>query len=109
ISNQLRQKFWKFLRFVKDEDELYPSAECLKSAFEMGCFTVQLEKTCGETARRTAVSVLQTLKPLMGNEGCLQLNNGGAELKAKLLDALDLEDSQKSKFQIAFDLVRRKR
>ncbi|GIY89072.1 uncharacterized protein CEXT_112501 [Caerostris extrusa] len=103
------EKILEILNNIGDSHELYLKKRCLEAAFEAACFTLQLEETCGEAARTTAITLLQMLKGVWGSEECTGLENGGAELKARFLDALGLDESRKSKFQIAFDLVRKRR
>ncbi|GIY33413.1 hypothetical protein CEXT_351251 [Caerostris extrusa] len=84
-SQPVEAKILEILRFVKDEDELYPSAECLQLSL-----------------------IAKPLKPHeVGSEGCLQLIVADeGRLTSSLKWIFWIEDSQKGGIQIAFDLVR---
>ncbi|GIY82615.1 uncharacterized protein CDAR_451931 [Caerostris darwini] len=102
-------------QFVENMDSINPDEDkraernCLTNAFEIGCIMTGLGRDCGDRARDLMMQILLTFKDsLLETGGCSGVR-GATGLKVKFLESLNLSDEEKSKFQMAFELVKRRR
>lgn len=89
-------------------DEAYAEIRCLSDALEVACIIDNLGDSCGSVAQRTAMNALGRMKALLKAGACQDVENA-ADLKARMLDFLELEDDSRSNVQSVFDLFKRRR
>ncbi|GIX92331.1 uncharacterized protein CDAR_621861 [Caerostris darwini] len=93
----------------EDNDVKLAERTCLVDTFEIGCVVIGLGRECGDGARELLASVLLRIKDsVIAQIDCKNVPDT-LGVKDKFLDALDLNDDERSKFEIAFELTRNRR
>ncbi|GBM04625.1 hypothetical protein AVEN_75582-1 [Araneus ventricosus] len=88
----------------KDEEFLSEEQLCLEMAYTLACFSEDINKNCGETARRVYLTVLEHSKSVAAIECSIE---DDLSLKREFLDYLDLKEDDKTAYWSVFQTFRR--
>ncbi|XP_055950659.1 uncharacterized protein LOC129984737 [Argiope bruennichi] len=95
----------KFHDLKEGEYVNWSERSCLETVYSIACLAEQLERTCGEVARRTFLTLLEKVKSVI-REDCNVVDP--LSFKRSFFEYLELEDKISEFYRFVFETFRRR-